>query len=73
MTEEWAKKYQDVHFSAMHPGWADTPAVRTSMPGFYEKMKDRLRSAEQGADTIVWLSVSDSALLRKSGLFFLVC
>ena len=28
MTEEWAKKYPKIHFSVMHPGWADTPAVR---------------------------------------------
>nr|XP_002132114.1 dehydrogenase/reductase SDR family member 12-like [Ciona intestinalis] len=71
LTEEWAKMHPDIHFSAMHPGWADTPAVRTSMPGFYEYMKDNLRTAEQGADTIVWLSVSDAALAQPSGLFFL--
>ena len=29
MTEEWAKKYPKIHFSVMHPGWADTPAVRS--------------------------------------------
>ena len=40
------------------------------MPQFYEKMKDRLRTAEEGADTIVWLAVSDAALSQPSGLFF---
>lgn len=54
----------------MHPGWADTPAVRSSMPDFYNKMKDKLRTAEQGADTVVWLTISDSALKHSSGLFF---
>jgi hypothetical protein len=34
---------------------SQTPAVRSSMPDFYEKMKDRLRTAEQGADTASWL------------------
>ena len=55
VTEEWAKLYPDIHFSTTHPGWADTPAVRSSMPDFYEKMKDKLRTSEQGADCITWL------------------
>lgn len=40
------------------------------MPDFYNKMKDRLRSAEQGADTASWLAISDAALKHPSGLFF---
>ena len=43
MAEKWAMKYPEIQFSTMHPGWADTPAVRNSMPSFYEKMKDKLR------------------------------
>ena len=31
MTEEWAKKFPSIHWSVMHPGWADTPAVRSVM------------------------------------------
>jgi len=70
MTEHYARKNPSIHFSCMHPGWADTPAVRSSMPEFYEKMKNRLRTAQQGADTAVWLAISDSALSHPSGLFF---
>ncbi|XP_073518737.1 dehydrogenase/reductase SDR family member 12 [Phyllobates terribilis] len=70
LTEQWAAAYPKVHFSAMHPGWADTPAVRLSMPDFYEKMKNRLRTEEQGADTVVWLAVSPAATKHASGLFF---
>ncbi|XP_069981210.1 dehydrogenase/reductase SDR family member 12 [Penaeus vannamei] len=70
MTEQYAKQYPDVHFSCMHPGWADTPAVRNSMPDFYNKMKDKLRSPSQGADTAVWLAVSPAVLEQQSGLFF---
>jgi len=55
----------------MHPGWADTPAVRNSMPDFHRRLKDKLRSPEQGADTIVWLAASKSSTALKSGLFFL--
>lgn len=70
MTAEYAKQYPKVHFSSMHPGWADTPAVRSAMPSFYEKMKTRLRSADEGADTVVWLAMSDAALSHPSGLFY---
>ena len=38
------------------------------MPGFHQKMKDRLRTSEQGADTIVWLAVADMSK-ETSGLF----
>ena len=42
---------------AMHPGWADTPAVRTALPRFHRWMDGRLRSPEQGADTALWLAL----------------
>lgn len=41
--------------SAMHPGWADTPGVTQSLPGFRTLTGPLLRSPEDGADTIVWL------------------
>ncbi|XP_072033637.1 dehydrogenase/reductase SDR family member 12-like [Amphiura filiformis] len=71
MTEQWAKKFPEIHFSVMHPGWADTPAVRTSMPGFYNSMKNKLRTPEEGADTIVWLAVAEAAVNQPSGQFYL--
>ncbi|XP_063300921.1 dehydrogenase/reductase SDR family member 12 [Pelobates fuscus] len=70
LTEQWAKSYPKIHFSVMHPGWADTPAVRSSMPDFYEKMKNRLRTEDQGADTVIWLSLSPASIKHPSGLFF---
>jgi NAD(P)-dependent dehydrogenase (short-subunit alcohol dehydrogenase family) len=51
----------DITFASMHPGWADTAAVRTSLPRFHAAMRHLLRSAEEGADTVVWLAASDSA------------
>lgn len=39
------------------------------MPGFHQKMKDRLRTSEQGADTIVWLAVADMSK-ETSGSFY---
>jgi len=37
LTEHWAAQHPAVHFSVMHPGWADTPAVRTAMPDFHKR------------------------------------
>lgn len=53
-------KHYDLQFYGMHPGWVETTAVIESLPTFYEKMKDRLRSPAQGADTINWLLSEDS-------------
>ena len=33
ITEEWSKMHSNIHFSTTHPGWSDTPAVR-SLQGF---------------------------------------
>ncbi|XP_047456651.1 dehydrogenase/reductase SDR family member 12 [Mugil cephalus] len=70
LTERWAAQHKEIHFSSMHPGWADTPAVQTSMPSFHAKMKDKLRTEAMGADTAVWLAVSPAAAKLPSGLFF---
>lgn len=40
---------------SMHPGWADTGGVRSSLPRFHMVTRAVLRSAEEGADTTVWL------------------
>ncbi len=40
------------------------------MPDFYEKMKNRLRTAAEGADTVVWLAVSEAARKQNSGQFY---
>jgi len=40
------------------------------MPDFHAKMKNKLRTEAQGADTVVWLAISDAASRQPSGLFF---
>ncbi|KAM9851416.1 dehydrogenase/reductase SDR family member 12 [Aulostomus maculatus] len=70
LTERWASQHTEIHFSSMHPGWADTPAVQMSMPSFHAKMQSRLRTEAMGADTAVWLAVSPAATKQPSGLFF---
>lgn len=59
-----------VVFHAMHPGWADTPGVRESLPRFRALMGPLLRTPGQGADTMVWLA-TDPRALETNGLFWL--
>lgn len=61
LTQSWARQYPAVSFQAMHPGWAATPGVASSLPTFDRIMKRFLRDARMGADTIVWLSSRERA------------
>lgn len=61
---------QGVEIAAMHPGWADTPGLRDSLPRFGRLLGPLLRSAAEGADTITWLAAAPAATLR-SGVVFL--
>jgi NAD(P)-dependent dehydrogenase (short-subunit alcohol dehydrogenase family) len=56
----WAKQLpaERVAFHAMHPGWVDTPGLRSSLPHFHRLMRPLLRDARQGGDTVVWLGTS---------------
>ena len=69
---EWARRCgSKVIFQAMHPGWVDTPGVVKSLPRFHSITKPVLRSAEAGADTIVWLVDVDENDLGANGGFWL--
>jgi dehydrogenase/reductase SDR family protein 12 len=66
--EEW--KNDGVHCCSMHPGWVETEGVKSSIPGFYNAFRSKLRNLEQGADTIVWLSVCPDVDIQ-GGEFYL--
>ena len=70
MTEKWAKDYPEIRFFCMHPGWVDTPAARRGLKEFYDQMKDKFRNAEEGADTVIWLAISNKPLQLKNGGYF---
>jgi len=73
LTEFWSKKYEKtgIQFSSMHPGWADTKGVQTSLPTFRETLKNSLRTAEEGSDTIVWLAISNNKKMKsENGKFY---
>jgi len=72
LTEEWAERWANdgIAVNAMHPGWADTPGVVSSLPEFHRVTEKVLRSPAEGADTIVWLASATEAA-RVSGKFWL--
>jgi len=72
LVREWARRLRDrgIVVNAMHPGWADTPGVQSSLPGFAEIVGGQLRTPAQGADTIVWLAAAPGAR-RATGRVFL--
>lgn len=59
-----------VSVQCMHPGWANTPGVERSIPGFWRLTKTILRTPEAGADTIVWLSVCDKSIEYPGSFWF---
>ena len=71
LSELWAERLagSGIGFHSMHPGWAATPGLESSMPGFFKLTKPLLRSSAEGADTISWL-VSASEPGSSSGLFW---
>lgn len=72
LNEMWAARVDpdEVVFHALHPGWADTPGVAASLPTFRRVVGPLLRTPEQGADTLVWLTAADRAV-ESSGGFWL--
>uniref|UniRef100_A0A2K6L537 Dehydrogenase/reductase 12 n=1 Tax=Rhinopithecus bieti TaxID=61621 RepID=A0A2K6L537_RHIBE len=70
LMERWAQGHPAIHFSSMHPSWADTPGMRQAMPGFHARFRDRRRSEAQGTDTVLWLALSSAAAAQPSSRFF---
>ena len=68
LNEMWATRLSTPQFFAMHPGWADTPGVQESLPLFRQLTKPFLRSADEGADSILWLAADPNVAL-PSGSF----
>jgi dehydrogenase/reductase SDR family protein 12 len=64
ITEQWAERLRGtgVVVHSMHPGWADTHGVQDAMPAFRAVTRPIIRTAQDGADTIVWLGAAPEAL-----------
>ena len=59
LAERWRADGIAVH--SLHPGWADTPGLATSLPAFRRLVGPLLRTPEEGADTAVWLAATQPA------------
>jgi NAD(P)-dependent dehydrogenase (short-subunit alcohol dehydrogenase family) len=72
LAEGWGDRLAkaEAYAYAMHPGWTDTSSVRSSLPRFYRLTRPILRSADEGADTIVWLAARAVPAAPNGGLFF---
>ena len=71
LVREWARRIggRGVVVNAMHPGWADTPGLEASLPGFRSLIGGLLRSPAEGADTIVWLAAAPEGRATSGRLF----
>jgi dehydrogenase/reductase SDR family member 12 len=60
LTELWSQRLagSGISFHSMHPGWADTPGIASSLPRFHRVVGPLLRDPAEGADTIVWLGAA---------------
>ncbi|MGV9010462.1 SDR family NAD(P)-dependent oxidoreductase [Brevundimonas sp.] len=57
LAEHWRAAFAETGIKtyAVHPGWADTAGVKTSLPKFRKVLAPILRNDAEGADTIDWL------------------
>lgn len=65
----WARIFGagGVNSYAMHPGWVDTPGLKSGLPRFGSLLRPLLRTPAEGADTIVWLSAGGPAVEARRG------
>ena len=70
LVEELSKqeRWENVKVFSMHPGWVATYGLKEALPKFFSLMKNRLRNAKEGADTIIWLLLTEESL--RSGSFY---
>lgn len=73
LNEMWPDRARrpEVEFHALHPGWADTPGVEAALPTFRRIVGPALRTPEEGADTMVWLTLTDELDDAPNGSFWL--
>jgi NAD(P)-dependent dehydrogenase (short-subunit alcohol dehydrogenase family) len=65
IVREWARRLRGTSITvvSMHPGWARTPGLSASLPGFARVMGPLLRTPAEGIDTITWLATASRAAL----------
>ncbi len=71
LVREWSRRLhgRGLVINAMHPGWADTPGLEASLPGFRNLLGGLLRTPAEGADTILWLAAAGDARATSGRVF----
>lgn len=64
LAEQISERYgaKGITGHSSHPGWAYTAGMAEALPRFHKLTGPILRTAEQGADTVVWMSHSPEVL-----------
>jgi len=70
LVEELSKhnKWKSINMFCMHPGWVSTSGLKKSLPKFFGLLRNRLRTLEEGSDTILWLLLTEKNI--RSGCFY---
>ena len=71
LVREWARRLQgsDISVVSMHPGWARTPGLSASLPGFERLLGPILRTPEEGIDTVTWLATAPRSEIEPGRLY----
>ena len=71
LVREWARRLrgEGIAITVMHPGWADTPGLAETLPGFYRAMRPLLRAPDEGVDTITWLATQPDPMSTSGALY----
>jgi dehydrogenase/reductase SDR family member 12 len=67
---EWHRRtgaHTGIAFHVMHPGWARTPGLESSLPGFTRLASPILRRPDDAVDTITFLSLAPRGPLGADG------
>lgn len=71
LAEQISERYgaKGITGHSSHPGWAYTAGMAVALPRFHKLTGPILRTAEQGADTVVWMSSAPEVLEHPGGFW----
>lgn len=70
LTRAWNQRWQgQPRVYVMHPGWVDTAGVQAALPAFRAILRRQLRTAEEGADTALWLGTTRPRIAEAGGIW----
>lgn len=70
VNHHWRRSGDGVCYYVMHPGWAKTPGVESSLPALDRSLGAILRTPDEGIDTALWLAATRPAQRDEKGLWF---